>query len=143
MSAKFFCLALLTLVLSAQTGYAIKCFVCNSHTDKACMQDRPPESLEKDCTDAPDGATYTMCRKIVQHIDFEVNGLQPDHRVIRSCGYEASNYVDKCYQRAGFGGRQEVCSCTTGDMCNSAPGISSMSVMVTVAVAALARLFLY
>ncbi|XP_065351332.1 uncharacterized protein LOC135946838 [Cloeon dipterum] len=142
MSAKFFCLAALALVLCAQTGYAIQCFVCNSNTDKACMEDVPPESLQQDCKNAPDGATYSMCRKIVQHIDFEVNGLPADHRVIRSCGYDTSNYVDKCYQRAGFGGRQEVCSCTV-DFCNSAPGISSMSVMLTVAVAALARFFLY
>jgi hypothetical protein len=62
--------------------------------------------------------------------------------VIRSCGYDTSNYVGKCYQRAGFGGRQEVCSCES-DLCNSAPGISSMSVLMTVAVAALARFFLY
>lgn len=59
------------LIFSAS---AIECFVCNSNTDKQCMQDTPPDTLKKDCTDAPDGATYSLCRKIVQHIDFEVNG---------------------------------------------------------------------
>jgi hypothetical protein len=68
--------------------------------------------------------------------------VQPDHRVIRSCGYDTSNYVGRCYQRAGFGGRQEVCSCEE-DLCNSAPGVSSVSALLALAVAAFARLFLH
>jgi hypothetical protein len=50
--------------------------------------------------------------------------------------------VGRCYQRAGFGGRQEVCSCEE-DFCNSAPGLSSVSALMALAVAAFARLFLY
>ncbi|KOC65615.1 hypothetical protein WH47_01650 [Habropoda laboriosa] len=60
-----------------------------------------------------------MCRKITQVIEFSVNGLPPDTRVIRGCGWYESNYKGKCYQRSGFGGRQEVCSCLT-DYCNTA-----------------------
>lgn len=67
--------------------------------------------------------------------------VEPDHRIIRSCGYDTSNYVGKCYQRAGFGGRQEVCTCEN-DLCNSAPGVSSVSALMALAVAAFARIFL-
>lgn len=43
-----------------------------------------------------------------------------DHnRIIRSCGWDASNYNNKCYHRSGFGGKQDVCTCAT-DYCNSA-----------------------
>lgn len=45
--------------------------------------------------------------------------VPPETRVIRTCGYDESNYKGRCYQRGGFGGRQEVCSCLT-DKCNSA-----------------------
>jgi len=40
------------------------------------MQAIPPDTLKEDCTknNAPDGTPYTLCRKIIQHIDFEVNG---------------------------------------------------------------------
>lgn len=40
-------------------------------------------------------------------------------RVIRSCGWIESTYKGRCYQRSGFGGRQEVCSCLH-DYCNGA-----------------------
>ncbi|KAK6627812.1 hypothetical protein RUM44_010291 [Polyplax serrata] len=98
---------------------AIRCYECNSHNDSRCAMDIPPESLQKDCQEHTEGSKYTMCRKITQSIDFEVNGLQPDSRIIRSCGWEESNYKGRCYQRSGFGGRQEVCSCLT-DLCNAA-----------------------
>lgn len=56
--------------------------------------------------------------------------------MIRSCGWEESTYKGKCYQRSGFGGRQEVCSCLT-DFCN---GASSMHVAGTVVLTALGTL---
>lgn len=40
------------------------------------------------------------------------------NRIIRSCGWDASNYNNKCYHRSGFGGKQDVCTCST-DYCNS------------------------
>ncbi|KZC08920.1 hypothetical protein WN55_00311 [Dufourea novaeangliae] len=60
-----------------------------------------------------------MCRKITQVIEFSVNGLPADTRVIRGCGWQEESYKGKCYQRGGFGGRQEVCSCLS-DYCNVA-----------------------
>lgn len=43
--------------------------------------------------------------------------VPPDTRVIRSCAYEPQD-LEKCYQRSGFGGRQEVCACR-GELCNN------------------------
>lgn len=98
---------------------AIECYICNSHDDSRCAEENPPEALRKDCSDLKDGAKYTMCRKITQVIEFSVNGLPANTRVIRGCGWDESNYKGRCYQRSGFGGRQEVCSCLT-DYCNGA-----------------------
>lgn len=108
---------LATILVCVQIASAIKCFECNSHNDTSCNLDDLPESLKKDCSEKVEGAKYTMCRKIVQNIDFEVNGNPPDNRVIRSCGWDDSSYKGRCYQRSGFGGRQEVCSCLS-DLCN-------------------------
>jgi len=104
---------------------AIHCYQCNSRNNSQCSDLVPPDTMRKDCSDLHDGPKYKMCRKITQVIEFSVNGLPPDKRVIRGCGWDESNYKGKCYQRSGFGGRQEVCSCLT-DYCNSAmpgPGI--------------------
>lgn len=111
-------------------GYSLKCYECNSHNDSRCAQEMPPSQLEKDCsTHQNEAHKYTLCRKIVQTIEYEVNGLQPDTRVIRSCGWDDTTYKNACYQRSGFGGRQEVCSCTT-DLCNSSPSQYSTSFLV-------------
>ncbi|XP_071566864.1 uncharacterized protein [Temnothorax nylanderi] len=104
---------------------AMQCYQCNSRNNSQCADLVPPDSMKIDCSDLKDGAKYTMCRKITQVIEFSVNGLPPDTRVIRGCGWDESNYKNKCYQRSGFGGRQEVCSCLT-DYCNSATPGSGM-----------------
>ncbi|XP_066600952.1 UPAR/Ly6 domain-containing protein crok [Prorops nasuta] len=110
------------LLLCFYGGDAMKCYLCNSHNDSQCESNPPPESLKKDCSDLKDGAKYTMCRKITQVVEFSVNGLPANTRIIRGCGWDESHYKGKCYQRSGFGGRQEVCSCLT-DFCNTAtPG---------------------
>ncbi|KMQ91358.1 hypothetical protein RF55_8793 [Lasius niger] len=80
---------------------------CNSRNNSQCADLVPPETMKIDCSELRDGAKYTMCRKITQIIEFSVNGLPPDTRVIRGCGWDESNYKGKCYQRSGFGGRQE------------------------------------
>lgn len=49
--------------------------------------------------------------------------MPPDSRVIRGCGYDDTSYKGRCYQRSGFGGRQEVCACYE-DNCNAASSIS-------------------
>nr|CAD7433585.1 unnamed protein product [Timema monikensis] len=60
---------------------AIKCFECNSHNDSRCSLDVLPVELKKDCSEHKEGTKYTMCRKIVQHIDFEVNGSTANEAV--------------------------------------------------------------
>nr|CAD7602927.1 unnamed protein product [Timema genevievae] len=59
---------------ATEASGAIKCFECNSHNDSRCSLDVLPVELKKDCSEHKEGTKYTMCRKIVQHIDFEVNG---------------------------------------------------------------------
>lgn len=101
---------------------AMLCYQCNSRNNSQCADLMPPDTMKIDCANLKDGAKYTMCRKITQVIEFSVNGLPPDTRVIRGCGWDETNYKGKCYQRSGFGGRQEVCSCLS-DYCNAAkPG---------------------
>jgi hypothetical protein len=108
---------LITLLINK--GYAIRCFECNSHEDKECDLPNPVNKLI-DCGTLKDrGRNYTFCRKITQIIEFSVNNLPPDSRVVRTCGWDDSTYKNACYQRSGFGGRQEVCACET-DGCNSA-----------------------
>ncbi|XP_034934793.1 uncharacterized protein [Chelonus insularis] len=111
------------LILGYSGVDALECYVCNSYIDSRCAEDKPHESLIQKCEMLASGGTkFTMCRKTVQSIEFPVNGLPPEVRVIRTCGYDESNYKGRCYQRGGFGGRQEVCSCLT-DRCNAATSI--------------------
>lgn len=118
------------LLLYVHTGSAISCYNCNSHNDSRCKQDKLPDDLKTECVPDSRQESYTLCRKIVQHIDFEVNGNLPEVRVIRSCGWDQSNYVDKCYQRSGFGGRQEVCSCRE-EFCNDSVAVSASLTLTT------------
>ncbi|XP_037959930.1 uncharacterized protein LOC119689221 [Teleopsis dalmanni] len=116
----------LLLILAVQQGAAIKCYVCNSHKDLNCALDTPPDNLIMDCQE--DYSTRgkgipTYCRKITQIIEFSVNNLPPDSRVIRTCGFQNQTSINYCYQRAGFGGRQVVCSCDK-DNCNGASALS-------------------
>jgi hypothetical protein len=118
---------------------AVRCFECNSHDDPRCAEKAPPAELEKDC-DSISTNKYTFCRKITQIIEFSVNGLPPDTRTIRSCGSEAGNYANRCYQRSGFGGRQEVCACEN-DLCNSAIKLrGTFGVVLAMIVAIVARI---
>lgn len=86
----------------------------------------PPNTLSVECGDHKHGVSYTFCRKITQVIEFSVNNLPPDSRVIRGCGWDDSAYKNKCYQRSGFGGRLEVCACEL-DNCNGAVSLKSIN----------------
>lgn len=66
--------------------------------------------------------------------------VKPDSRVIRTCGYEDSSYSNRCYQRSGFGGRQEVCACKN-DFCNRSSSLEA-SIAITIAITFLAKLYL-
>ncbi|XP_020281764.1 uncharacterized protein LOC109853774 [Pseudomyrmex gracilis] len=126
-------ITLCSIILFLCSGVnARQCYQCNSRNNSQCADLIPPDSMKIDCSDLKDGAKYTLCRKITQVIEFSVNGLPPDTRVIRGCGWDESAYKTKCYQRSGFGGRQEVCSCTS-DFCNAAtpgPGISTTTLSI-------------
>lgn len=133
--------------LSSRIGDAINCYECNSHVESRCAEKIPPKELEIDCSTKRDGVKYTFCRKITQIIEFAVNGCKyyalnfrnkesqlnpnlsmiavpPDTRTIRTCAFEEGNYKARCYQRSGFGGRQEVCACES-DLCNGAVTIKA------------------
>lgn len=50
--------------------------------------------------------------------------VPPDTRIIRGCGWDDSNYKNRCYQKSGYGGRQEVCACSS-DNCNGSNNMKS------------------
>lgn len=130
------------LCFIAQTT-ALECYECNSYNDSRCADDVPPDAMKTDCNKKQnkDRNPYILCRKIKQIIEFEVNGLPPDTRIIRTCGWDDSTYKNRCYQRSGFGGRQEVCACET-DLCNGAPISVSTALPLTIAAVALLKLCL-
>lgn len=115
------------LMFTVQQGSAIQCFVCNSHKDANCNLDIPPDNLLKDCRQeysSREQGLSVFCRKISQVIEFAVNGLPPDTRVIRTCGFLNQTSYNYCYSRAGFGGRQVVCSCDQ-DRCNGSGALNT------------------
>jgi len=128
-----------------QKGYGLKCYVCNSNTNAQCADNNPekiPDTLIEDCpSKTSDGVAYSLCRKIKQTIEFEVNGLPANTRIIRSCGWDDTSYKNKCYQRSGYGGRQEVCSCE-GDNCNSSTNLKAFSFVSLVTVFLSLKMFL-
>lgn len=74
-----------------------------------------------------------------QHLTVLVIPVPPDTRTIRSCAFEEGNYKNKCYQRSGFGGRQEVCACD-GELCNGAATIkATLGVLLAAIVVFVAR----
>ncbi|XP_066247751.1 UPAR/Ly6 domain-containing protein crok-like [Euwallacea similis] len=143
-STQYFFGILCIAVVCISSSFAIKCYECNSATDKRCLGDATnllSDDLKKPCPERKDGKPYTLCRKIKQVIDFEVNGLLPDSRVIRTCGWDDSQYKNRCYQRSGFGGRQEVCACEI-DGCNASYlTTASASLIVTLLVLLKINLF--
>jgi len=67
--------------------------------------------------------------------------LKTEERVIRTCGWDASKYVGECYYKAGYGGRQDVCTCNT-DNCNASTSLGvTLSLLVGMALSALVLVF--
>lgn len=65
--------------LKNEIGSAIKCFECNSHYNQGCEQDKVPSNFTVDCSlkqdrdDRNKPIQYTLCRKVLQVIEFSVN----------------------------------------------------------------------
>lgn len=110
---------------------SLQCYICNSKNDTDTLNCSDNSKLSeiylKDCDaqeqpvspqqNGVDLYNMTICRKIVTWVDFKVRDNGPTMRIQRQCGYIKSKYDNECYYRGGFGGRQQVCSCTE-DKCN-------------------------
>ncbi|XP_063829726.1 uncharacterized protein LOC135079028 [Ostrinia nubilalis] len=121
-------------------GSSIMCYECNSATNSYCTDAVLPDSLKRNCSEHDRGVTHTLCRKIVQHVEFGINGQLPASRVIRSCGWDETKYKGACYHRSGYGGRQEVCSCTK-DFCNgSQENSATLALLITTTLPLLAKI---
>lgn len=152
---------------SASEGQSIRCFECNSNTDPRCAEKMVPAYLSVDCSKTPEaqkGIKHTICRKTLQFVEIPVNGskckrrqrkyphpiyslsffivtVKGEERVIRSCGWVDSKYTNNCYAKSGFGGRQDVCSCTS-DYCNGSTTIGSSAVAAAICLS-IATIFSY
>ena len=56
--------------------------------------------------------------------------VQEDSRVIRSCGFDDTQYLNQCYRSSVKGGRQEVCACDNENNCNDSVDLKSSVVLV-------------
>nr|AAY66937.1 hypothetical protein [Ixodes scapularis] len=119
---------LLTVVYLPTALGAIECYVCNSK-DTPEWVDKPDASHLKNCSEMEKGSMYTACRKMDINVDFPVNGLPEQKRVVRQCAVVGE--PDRpCYYKAGFGGRVNVCHCFD-NKCNGAglPGLAGAAVL--------------
>lgn len=132
-----FGLTVLGIALTLQTVSAITCFKCNSKSDPGCDTSPVDLKYKTDCSELKDGSKYDRCRKISQWVDKEMDGLKPDSRIVRDCGINQGVDERTCYYRAGFGGRQQVCSCTSED-CNAASKLGStvFAIIASIAICA-------
>ncbi|XP_046444873.1 uncharacterized protein LOC124194636 [Daphnia pulex] len=134
-------LILCSIVLSAffiSTGDAIKCYVCNSATNKTGCSDTHtlnPNFL-RDCNELSGGAKqHTVCRKIDQDAP-DIAGIESNVRVIRECGQD-DVATNACTQKTGMGGRQFICTCDH-DGCNAGANVKMvLSTLFSFAVVAL------
>lgn len=73
---------IILILVKADTNSGIHCFVCNSHNDTDCAQEKVPERFKTECSKLNVGVSednrkvYTLCRKIIQTIEPEVNGCK-------------------------------------------------------------------
>jgi len=127
-------LFLALLALTFQSVSAISCYKCNSKTDAGCDTTPPSSKYMMECGELKEGSKYDRCRKIDQWVDKEMEGMKPNQRVIRDCGWGQGDDERTCYYRAGFGGRQNVCTCQS-DNCNGASNIASTAFAIISGVA--------
>lgn len=57
-------------------GNALKCYECNSYNQKECWVPKPNSTNISivDCEEKKKDSKFVACRKVLQIIDFEVNG---------------------------------------------------------------------
>lgn len=108
------------LLTISSVCYGLSCWECNSIFNQTCNNlplggptEKTPQLKEfyVDCDEKSSHSTignYTLCRKQVQIIDGE-------ERVVRSCGIEASN--KPCYSTVNPSAKTFVCQCFE-DGCN-------------------------
>lgn len=129
--------AFLVAVICIETGYGIKCYVCNSHQQQNCQDtfDNTTHKL-RDC-----GEGYDRCRKIVQELKSEDNEWEV--RYIRQCAQGGLIGDDDrpCKDRIGTSGvKMRYCHCKNIDGCNTA---SSWNLPISLMVGTLAGQFLW
>lgn len=118
-------LLLLTILaaISLPSAFAIKCWKCNSETDKFCEQVPAgpvnndtdiPSCLSKLYEDCPDDGLKYFCRKQTQVI-------KDQKRVIRGCGFDKSEL--ECYQTKTPLVATHVCQCFE-DGCNGSHSLT-------------------
>jgi len=122
----------LVLAIFVVGGSTLRCYICSSQSQKNCGHGTDVDSgYVKECKEEdgnpplgtfPNGTKreYTLCRKMVTKVDFDVNGNKATDSagiIKRACGYDDDKYVGECYYRGGLGGRIDVCTCTK-DSCN-------------------------
>lgn len=115
-----FGLCALVLVLSAQSGQAIQCHICNSgsqYEGEECADPMTTDQFLEDCNayglenNFPQYVNASLCRKMYQTV-------QSDVRIVRSCAQ--AGRTDRCVERTGTKNvKATYCECE-GDGCNTA-----------------------
>merc|ERR1712127_4798 len=109
------------IMANVQVSEAVKCYECNSNTDKSCKD--PFQASEDLLTECDDGETF--CRKTTQTVDGKSS-------VYRQCAKELyrPDFVG-CYSTAGKSSTY-VCTCdAAGGACNEAGAFKSSVVAIS------------
>ncbi|KAM3173958.1 hypothetical protein ACTXT7_011507 [Hymenolepis weldensis] len=104
---------------------AIKCYQCESHTQRGCY---PLETSLVPLTDCPAGSKSCSFTKMDAQFKLEVGEEQePKIRYIRGCSSEDSQGGYSCLERAGTGAntKNTYCRCDS-DGCNPAGRVAMM-----------------
>ncbi|EEB17547.1 conserved hypothetical protein [Pediculus humanus corporis] len=106
---------IIIILILINSGQSLKCFVCRSDKDKACIgEDSNLDSkFSVQCPGKSNSSSQAYCRKIKQKLRFKEEG---DYTYIRECAYEKSSrpcYHFKYIELA----TQEICECDS-ELCN-------------------------
>ncbi|KAK7111864.1 UPAR/Ly6 domain-containing protein crok-like [Littorina saxatilis] len=123
-TALFVFVAIGTAFFVLDTGFAIKCFVCNSFHQADCADWF--DNVTQHLVNCPQGTQ--KCRKVVQEVWLDDHW---DVRYIRQCalnGTVGERHGRVCQERYGsYNVRMRYCHCDNQDGCNSAPAVLSTS----------------